>query len=175
MEEIQKTQEESPDYIKSPEIEENNKIIYTLRTTPNREDQVVDFITAKVKKKGIGVYSIIRPHGMRGYIFIEALNRTEAEQGVFGIPYARGLLKEPISYHDIEHMVKEEKVERDIRKNDIAELISGPFKREKCKIVRVDPVKEEIVIELLEAAIPIPITVSMDAIKVIRREGGQNE
>jgi transcription termination/antitermination protein NusG len=59
----------------------------------------------------------------------------------------------------------------DIRKNDIAEIITGPFKREKCKITRVDKTKDEVVVELLEAAVPIPITLKTDAIKVIRREG----
>ena len=57
-----------------------------------------------------------------------------------------------------------------IKKNDIAEIISGPFKREKCKVTRIDKAKEEVVVELLEAAVPIPITVKIDAIKVIRRE-----
>ena len=57
-----------------------------------------------------------------------------------------------------------------IRKNDIAEIISGPFKREKAKVVRVDPAKEEVIVELLEAVVSIPITLKMDAVKVIRRE-----
>ena len=57
-----------------------------------------------------------------------------------------------------------------ILENDIAEVISGPFKREKVKVQRVDKQKEEVVVELLEAAVPIPITVRMDAIKVIRRD-----
>ena len=35
--------------------------------------------------------------------------------------------------------------------------------------------KEEVVVELLEAAVPIPITVRMDAVKVIRRESGEEE
>ena len=50
------------------------------------------------------------------------------------------------------------------------EIISGPFKREKAKITRVDKTKEEVVVELLEAAVPIPMTLKMDAIKVIRRD-----
>ncbi len=62
-----------------------------------------------------------------------------------------------------------------IKKNDIAEIISGPFKREKCKITRVDPVKGDVVVELLEAAVPIPITLKMDAVKVIRREGEEEK
>ena len=67
-------------------------------------------------------------------------------------------------------MLDQVKKEVNIQKNDIAEIISGPFKREKCKIARVDHAKEEVVVELLEAAVPIPITVKMDAVKVIRRD-----
>ena len=59
--------------------------------------------------------------------------------------------------------------------NDIAEIISGPFKREKAKIIRVDKLKEEVVVELLQAAVPIPITVKMDAVKVIRRDTAGGE
>ena len=54
-------------------------MIYTLRTTANREDQVLDFISMNAQKKGIEIYSIIHPHGMRGYIFLEAGTRLDAE------------------------------------------------------------------------------------------------
>lgn len=144
--------------------------IYALRVTANREDQVMTFVSSNVARKKIAVYSVIRPHGMRGYIFIEAESRSDAEQAAFGVPYARGILPNEIGYHEIEHMLEQAKKEVDIRKNDIAEIISGPFKREKCKISRVDKAKEEVVVELLEAAVPIPITLKMDAVKVIRRD-----
>ena len=58
-----------------------------------------------------------------------------------------------------------------IQNNDIVEIISGPFKREKAKITRIDQQKEEVIVELLEAAVPIPITLKMDSVKVIRRDG----
>ncbi len=145
--------------------------IFALRTTPNREDQVMDFVSSNATKKGIEAYSVVRPHGLRGYIFIEAKTRTDAEQAAAGVPYARGILPKPVDYGEIEHMLEQVKVERDIRKNDIVEIISGAFKREQAKITRIDKQKEEVVVELLEAAVPIPITVRMDAVKVIRREG----
>lgn len=144
--------------------------IFALRTTANREDQVMDFLVSNVSKKNLCVYSVIRPHGMRGYIFLEAEKKIDAEQAAFNVPYARGILKHEIGYKEIEHMLEQVKKEVDIRKNDIAEIISGPFKREKCKITRIDKAKEEVVVELLESAVPIPITVKMDAVKVIRRE-----
>lgn len=144
--------------------------IFTLRATPNREDQVVDFITANVEKKGLKVYSIVRPHGMRGYIFIEAESRQDAEQAYFGVPYARGLLSKAVEYEEIEQMLEPVSAAVNIQKNDIVEIISGPFKREQAKVVRIDKTKEEVVVELLEAAVPIPVTVSLDSVRIIRRE-----
>ena len=67
-------------------------------------------------------------------------------------------------------MLEQVKHDVNIQKGDIVEIISGPFKREKAKITRVDKTKEEVVVELLEAAVPIPMTLKMDAIKVIRRD-----
>ena len=72
-------------------------------------------------------------------------------------------------------MLEQVKVEMNIRKNDIVEIISGPFKRENAKVIRINKQKEEIVVELLEARVPIPITVKMDAVKVIRREDDSEE
>ena len=144
--------------------------IYALRTTANREDQVMEFVTSNAQKKKLEVYSVIRPHGMRGYIFVEAASKTDAEQAAYNVPYARGILPKPVEYAEIEHMIEQVKREINIQKNDIAEIISGPFKREKAKITRVDKAKEEVVVEMLQAAVPIPITVKLDAVKVIRRD-----
>ncbi len=145
--------------------------IFALRVTANREEQVMGFVASNALRKKLPVYSIVMPHGMRGYLFVEAESRAAAEQAALGVPYARGVLKNPVPYEEIEHMIKVEKrKEISIKKNDIVEIISGPFKREKAKITRIDKTKEEIVVELLEAAVPIPITLKMDAVKVIRRE-----
>jgi len=135
----------------------------------------MDFVYSKAKKKGMDVFSIIRPHGMRGYIFLEAKNRQAAEQAAFGVPYARGILPKTIDYSEIEHMLEQVKREISIKKNDIVEIISGPFRREQAKVTRVDKTKEDVVVELLEAAVPIPITVKIDAVKVIRRESSDDE
>jgi transcriptional antiterminator NusG len=145
--------------------------IFALKTTANREEQVLEFVSSNAKKKNLNVYSLVHPHGMKGYIFIEAESKEDAEHAYRGVPYARGILAQPVNYQEIEHMLEQAKTQFNIKKNDIVEIISGPFKREKAKISRIDKQKEEVVVELLEAAVPIPITVKMDSIKVIRREG----
>ncbi len=169
---VEEVEEEAPEAKAEEEIPEaaRNAHIYALRTTANREDQVLAFVASNAARKKLGVYSAIAPHGMRGYIFVEAADRHEAEQAAFGVPYAKGLLPNEIQYQEIEHMLEQVKKDVNIQKNDIAEILSGPFKREKCKIARVDKIKEEVVVELLEAAVPIPITLKIDAVKVIRRD-----
>jgi transcription termination/antitermination protein NusG len=149
--------------------------IFAVRTSANREDQVIDFFISKLesKKADPNVYAIIRPHGMRGYVFAETLSKEALEIALQGVPYARGVLPHEIPYPEIEHMLEQVKVEMNIQKGDIVEVISGPFKRENAKVMRINKQKEEIVVELLEAAVPIPITVSMDAVKVVRRENDE--
>ena len=155
--------------------EKKGTYIFAIRTTSNREDQVMDFIISHIKKKKINVYSVIRPHGTRGYIFVEAASLSDVEEASHGIPYARGVLPKPIEYREIAHMIEETKKEINIKQNDVVEIISGPFKREKCKVIRVDKTKEDVVVELLEAAVPIPITVKIDSVRVIRREEEKKE
>ncbi len=144
--------------------------IYILRTTSGREDQVMDFIIANVEKKNLPVYAIVRPHGMKSYIFIEAKDRLAAEQAVIGIPYARGLLRHELPVKEIENLIKPEKMEVNIIKNDIVEIIAKPFLGEKAKVIRVDKDKHQVVVELLDALAPMPITLSIDNVRVIRRE-----
>lgn len=154
-------------------MEEELPQIFALKTTANREDQVMDFVTANAMKRKLEVYSVIRPHGLRSYIFVEAKDRQSAEESFFGVPYAKGLLPKTVRYEEIEPMLEQVKIKINIKKDDIVEIISGPFKREKAKISRIDKQKEEVVVELLEAAVPIPITLKMDSVKVIRREADQ--
>ena len=149
--------------------------IFALRTTSNREDQVFDFVSSNVENKNLPVLCLIRPHGLRGYIFIEVETREIAEEAYHKVPYARGILPKTVSYEEIEHMLEQIKVQVNIQKGDIVEIISGPFRSEQARVNRVDHTKEEVVVELLEAAIPIPITVKLDSVKVIRREGEQSE
>jgi len=144
--------------------------IYTLKTTANREEQVLDFVVSNIRKKELNAYSVFHPHGMRSYIFIEAENKDEAQKAYQGVPYAKGLLRAPVSYNEIEHMLEQAKAQVNIQNRDIVEIISGPFKGENARVTRIDHQKEEIVLELLESAVQIPITVKLDSVKVVRRD-----
>ena len=150
-------------------------MIFVLKVTTNKEDQAVDLIEDRVKKKNLAVYSLIRPHGLRGYIFLEAIDRESAEESSYDLPYVKGIVSKTVSYEEIKDLLEPVIAAVKIEKGDIVEIIAEAFKKEKAKVIRVDKTKEEVVVELLEAAVPIPITVKIDNVRVIRREKEEKE
>ena len=145
-------------------------MIFVIKVTTNKEDRALDMIEDKVKKKNLPVYSLARPHGLRGYIFLEAPEREVAEEAAFNLPYVKGIIGKTVSYDEIKNMLEPRVAEIKIEKNDIVEIISEPFKKEKAKVLRIDKTKGEAVVTLLQAAIPIPVTVKIDNLRIIRRE-----
>ena len=145
-------------------------MIFVIKVTSNKEDKAIDLVAEKATKKNLEVYSLARPHGMTGYVFLEADSRASAEEAVFNLPYVKGIVGKTVNYEEIKPVIEPVIAEMKIEKNDIVEMISEPFKKEQAKVVRVDKQKGEAVVNLLNAAIPIPVTVKLDNLRVIRRE-----
>ena len=130
-------------------------------------------ISERAEKKNIKVYSVSRPHGLRGYILLEAEDRDSAEEAVYNLPYVKGIIGKTLNYEEIENMIKPSVEAISIQEGDLVEIIAEPFKKEKAKVLRIDKQKEEVVISLLGAVVPLPVTVKIDNVKVIRREEGE--
>ena len=154
---------------------EHESQIYIVKVTTNKEDKALEMIADKVKKKKIGIYALARPHGLRGYIFLESPDHKHAEDAVFNLPYVKGIIGETVTYDKVKQMLEPVAADIKIEKNDIIEIISEPFKNEKAKVVRIDKIKGDCVVSLLGAAVPIPVTVKLDNIRVIRREELEEE
>jgi len=153
------------------EVEQKfNSQIFVVKVTTNKEDKALEMISTKVQKKGVDIYSIARPHGLRGYIFLESPDREHAEDAVFNLPYVKGIIGKTLTYAEVKPMLEPVTADVKIEKGDIVEIISEPFKNEKAKVLRVDKTKGECVVSLLGAAVPIPVTVKIDNLRVIRRE-----
>jgi transcriptional antiterminator NusG len=131
-------------------------------------------ISDRAKKKNLNVYSVLRPHGLRGYIFLESEDRESAEEAVFNLPYVKGIIGKTIEYSEIQGMVQPTIESVSIKEGDIVEMISSTLKGEKAKVLRIDKQKEEVVVSLFGAVVPLPVTVKIDNIKVIRREDAEN-
>jgi transcriptional antiterminator NusG len=146
-------------------------MILTIRTTVGRENAVIETLINKIKSSNLEIKSIFHPEELKGYIFIEG--EESAIDGVIkAVPHVKGIIRKEVPLTEIKKFLEVKKIEIKINKGDIIEVIGGPFKNEKGKVTRVDESKEEVTMELLEAAIPIPITVPIESVKLIESSEG---
>lgn len=150
-------------------------MIFVIKVTTNKEERAVDLIEDRVKNKGLKVYSISPPQGLRGYIILEAENKDSAEEAVFNLPYVKGIIGKTVPYEEVEQLIKPSVKSVTVKEGDVVEIISKPFSKEKAKVERVDKQKGEVVVSLLGAVVPLPVTVGLDSVKVIRRKEEEEE
>jgi transcriptional antiterminator NusG len=150
-------------------------MIFILKVTTNKEDRALEMILNRATKKNINVLSIVRPHGLRGYLILETLDRDTAEEAAYNQPYVKGIIGKTITYDEIKTMIEPKVEDVNIQVGDFVEMIAEPFKKEQAKVTRIDKQKGEVVVTLLGASVPIPVTVKIDNVKVIRREEGKEQ
>lgn len=143
-------------------------MIYAVRTTSGREDIVIDLLTTKIKTSALAIKSVLHPAEIKGYIFVEG-NLGDIQKAVQGMMHVRGIIETPIKLEEIRHFLEHKKAVIRIAKGNIVEIIGGPFKGEKGKITRIDKVKDEVTIELLDATIPIPVTIAAELVKILKK------
>jgi transcriptional antiterminator NusG len=145
-------------------------LIYTVKTVVGRENIVLDSIAARAKSEGLSIQALVRPEEIKGYVFVEG-DVKDIEKAVQTIPHVRGLIKKPVELKEVQKFLQPKEIEIELSVGDTVEVIGGPFKGERGKVVRYDKTKRETTIELLEVTVPIPITVSAEFVKVLEKVG----
>jgi len=139
-----------------------------VKTVVGRENIVLGSIVAKANSQSLLIQALVHPEEIRGYIFVEG-DIKDIEKGVQMVPHVRGIIKAPIDLGEIKRFLKPKTVEIDLGERDLVEVIGGPFKGEKGKVARYDKTKREVTIELVEVTVPIPITVSVEFVKLLKK------
>lgn len=149
--------------------------LFAIRTTVGQEKTSLRILEAKASAEESEVYAIMVSDALKGYILAEAPDVENVERICRGVPHVRGVLDGVVDMSEIEHLLVPRAATLDLNVGDIVELISGPFKGEKAKVVRVDEHKEEATLELLEASVPIPVTVPGSSLRIIEKEEREEE
>lgn len=145
-------------------------MIFIIKVQTNKEENAVELIASRAKRKNISIYSVLKAHGVKGYIFLESEDRKSAEEAVYNLPYVKGIIGRTIEYDEIQGIVEPTATTISIKEGDIVEIIGSTLKGEKAKVLRIDKQKEEVTVSLLGAVVPLPVTIKIDNVKVIRRE-----
>ena len=121
------------------------------------------------------VKAILVPETLRGYVFIETTEFRDVEIAISGVPHVRGRVGGKVSVEEIDKFLAPPPAAEGISEDDVVEIISGPFKGERAKVVRVDAGKEELILELLDSPYTIPVRVHADFAKIVERAVRKDE
>src|SRR3989344_1193068 len=147
--------------------------IYAIRTTANKERNVASKLADRIERDKVKISAIVVP-GLKGYILVEG-DKQEIDKAYRGVAHARGLVEGETTISEIEHFLAPKPAVTNLQEGFTVEITGGPFKGEKAKITRVDKTKNEVTIELLEATVPIPITVPAESVRVLEKAGEEGE
>lgn len=144
-------------------------MIFTLRTMPGQEELVATILKNKACEE-LPIYSIIIMPNIKNYIIIEVDNDTTLKRAIMDIPYVKksAMTIGKVNLKELENMLKVESVMDKLEKDTVVEIKSGHLKGEKARVVRINPTKEEITVEILDATIKMPITLKAENIRIVQ-------
>ena len=142
--------------------------IYAVKTIIGQEKALITFIA-----KDEEIISIMVPENLKGYVFVEAEEQQVVNQAISIVPQLHARIIGKVSTEEIDTFLTSKKPTEGLRKNDIVEILDGPFKGEQARVTKVDPNKDEVKLELFSSSQQdgnvIPIKIHADFIKRIIR------
>ena len=156
-------------------------VIVALKTTVGNEFQVsrdLERRSDKDKQERLErdphatneVFAIMSPYEVKGYVFVETMHPDRVSFIAKGIKGYKGMVEGDISFQEIEHYLTPKPAVTGLELGAFVELIDGPFKGEKAKIMSIDSGKEEVTVQLVESMVPIPVTVRAEAIRMLDKK-----
>ena len=122
----------------------------------------------KAKVEDLSIQAILDPAVLKGYVIIEAQTPHIVDELIRGMRHTRERVQGTISPDEVDHYIETKAVVEGLDEGTLVEVIAGPFKGMQARIVRVDASKEEVTIEILEAAFTLPITVHADYVRELK-------
>lgn len=150
--------------------------IHTIRVTSGQEKIIAEILTKKARAEKLDVYAIINVENVKGYLFVETTDENTLVKLIQKVKHVKGFLKKALTASEIENLVKAEKQQTVvIEPGDMVEMSSGPFKGERAKVMKIDEAKDEVTVELVEVAVPIPVTVKSKMVRLFQKAGANSD
>lgn len=144
-------------------------MIFTVRTTVAQESLVIDILSNRIKNEELNIYSLSVIPGLKGYVLIEADNEMTLRRAITNLPHVkgRGIVGGEVKIAELSTLLEAKPLMKSIKQGMKVEIVTGPFKGEKARVTRVNDAKEEVTVELLEAAVKIPVTIHAEKIRIL--------
>ncbi len=148
--------------------------LLAIKTSRGYEREVADSLLTHAEEKPDVLFAILVPAALRGYVFAEGMSFESVREMLRGIRKARGLVAGETTLKEVEPLLVPKITVEGFVEGAIVELVAGPFKGEKARVKKIDQGKEQITVELIEAVVPIPVTVRGDHVRMLEKGGAKS-
>lgn len=145
--------------------------LLAIKTSRGYEREVADTLLTRAEEKPGVIFALLVPSALRGYVFSEGMSFEGVHEMMRGIRKARGLVAGETNLKEVEPLLVPKITVEGFVEGAIVELVAGPFKGEKARVKKIDQGKEQITVELIEAVVPIPVTVRGDHVRMVEKGG----
>ena len=156
--------------------------LYILKTSIGQEQNVAGEIRARLSGTGSlkdiqdKIFGVLSPHYMKGFIFVEATAMHHVQKligrvgvGVTPLKNCSKVLDGEAPLEDVLPYLEPKAATSGIEEGCIVEISGGAFRGQAASVTRVAETKEEVTVELFEAAVPVALTVRADQVRVTQR------
>lgn len=138
---------------------------FAIRITGGQERVVANILHTKITTKKLKILSILVLENFKGYIIVEAPDANVAYEALSGVRHVRGQIRGELPFKDIEGYLVKKPVVTELSIDNMVEVVAGPFKSMKAKVIRVDYEKQEATVVLLDSPYQIPVTVDANYLR----------
>ena len=156
--------------------------LYILKTSMGQEQTVAKESRARLSGTGSlkdiqdKIFGVLSPSYLKGFVFIEATALHHVEKligrvGVSATPMknCRKVLDGESPLRDILPYLEPKAATAGIEEGNIVEIRGGAFKSATARVIGVSESKEEVTVELFEAAVPVALNIRADQVRVTQR------
>jgi len=142
---------------------------FIVRTTARQELNAALLIEARTKNVSDGLYSIVIPPDIKGYIILEVKGLHLIYNLIKDIKHVKGRATGSISIEELEKLIITKPVITELKPGDLVEIISGPFKGLKATVVSVNLQRNEVTLNMLESSYKLEATVPGDYVRPVKK------
>ena len=147
-------------------------LFFGVKTTKGQELNVALMIENRARTRGLELYSIVAPTRPGGFLILEAPRPSTVELLTRDIRHVRGRIKGVMGLEDVKSLVKPRLTAELLEPGMEVEVIAGPLRGSRGQVLQVNKSKNEVVLQVYEAAYPLKVTVPGEHVKPVAKGGG---
>ena len=137
---------------------------HAVKTRTGKEERAAEEIA---DAGGIAVDAVLAPHEMNGYIIVEAVDREVVERGINQSTHAMKLLPGETSFAEVKGFLAPGSDVEGFSPGDTVFITGGTYEGEEARIQRIDVKAEKVTVEFIDSAVPVPVAVPGDQVRLI--------